>query len=63
MRPALQGLSIDRFVPAQPELYEPIRQDAVILAKGKDQPAAEALMKYLKGRKATAIIKSYGYDL
>ncbi|NMC33382.1 MAG: phosphate/phosphite/phosphonate ABC transporter substrate-binding protein [Veillonellaceae bacterium] len=26
MRPALQGLSIDRFVPAQPELYEPIRQ-------------------------------------
>jgi len=48
-------------VPAN--LYEPIRQDAVILAKGKDQPAAEALMKYLKGRKATAIIKSYGYDL
>ena len=45
------------------KLYEPIRQDAVILAKGKDQPAAEALMKYLKGRKATAIIKSYGYDL
>ena len=26
MRPALQGLSIDRFVPAQPELYEPIRK-------------------------------------
>ena len=48
-------------VPAK--LYEPIRQDAVILAKGKDQPAAEALMKYLKGRKATTIIKSYGYDL
>ena len=45
------------------KLYEPIRQDTVILAKGKDQPAAEALMKYLKGRKATAIIKSYGYDL
>ncbi len=26
MRPALQGLSIDRFVPPQPELYEPIRR-------------------------------------
>ena len=26
-------------------------------------PAAEALMKYLKGAKAKAIIKSYGYDL
>ncbi|MDF2928785.1 MAG: phnD [Anaerospora sp.] len=26
MLPALQGLSIDRFVPPQPELYEPIRR-------------------------------------
>lgn len=26
MVPALQGLSIDRFVPPQPELYEPIRR-------------------------------------
>jgi len=48
-------------VPAN--LYELIRQDAVILTKGKDQPAAEALMKYLKGDKARAVIKSYGYDL
>lgn len=46
-----------------PELYEPIRQDAVILTKGKDQPAAEALVEYLKGEKAAAIIRSYGYDL
>jgi molybdate transport system substrate-binding protein len=42
-------------------LHEPIRQDAVILAKGKDQPAAKALVEYLKGQKATAIIQSYGY--
>jgi molybdate transport system substrate-binding protein len=45
------------------ELYEPIRQDVVILANGKDQPAAKALVEYLKGKKATAIIRSYGYDL
>ncbi|MFZ4790587.1 MAG: molybdate ABC transporter substrate-binding protein [Candidatus Competibacteraceae bacterium] len=44
-------------------LHEPIRQDAVILAKGKDQPAAKALVDYLKGKKATAIIQSYGYML
>ncbi|MFZ1828345.1 MAG: molybdate ABC transporter substrate-binding protein [Candidatus Competibacteraceae bacterium] len=44
-------------------LHEPIRQDAVILAKGKDQPAAKALVDYLKGQKATAIIQSYGYAL
>lgn len=44
-------------------LYSPIRQDAVILEKGKDSAAAAALMKYLKGDKAKAVIKSYGYDL
>jgi molybdate transport system substrate-binding protein len=46
-----------------PELYEPIRQDAVILTNGKDEPAAKALVEYLKGEKANAIIRSYGYDL
>jgi molybdate transport system substrate-binding protein len=44
-------------------LYSPIKQDAVMLAKGKENPAAKALMEYLKGPKATAIIKSYGYQL
>ncbi|MHB8165366.1 MAG: molybdate ABC transporter substrate-binding protein [Sulfuricella sp.] len=44
-------------------MYNPIRQDAVLLTKGKGNPAAEALMKYLKGDKAKAVIKSYGYDL
>ena len=49
------------LVPAK--LYHPIRQDAVILEKGKGKSAAEALMKFLKGDKAKAIIKSYGYEL
>ena len=49
------------LVPAH--LYDPIRQDAVILAKGKDKPAAIALMNYLKGEKALAVIKSFGYEL
>ena len=44
------------------KLYTPIRQDAVILAKGKGRPAAEALMKYLQGDKARAVIKAYGYE-
>lgn len=44
-------------------LYQPIRQDAVILEKGRGKPAAAALMKYLKGDKAKAIIKSFGYSL
>ena len=44
-------------------LYDPIRQDAVILAKGKDKPAAVALMQYLKGDKAKTVIRSFGYEL
>lgn len=49
------------MVPAR--LYTPLRQDAVILDKGKGRPAAEALMKYLKADKARAIIRSFGYEL
>ena len=49
------------IVPAN--LYAPIRQDAVILEKGRGKPAAEALMKYLKSDKARAVIQSFGYAL
>lgn len=45
-----------------PGLHAPIRQDAVVLARGRDNPAALALMKYLKQDQARAIIKAYGYD-
>ena len=44
-------------------LYSPIRQDAIILAKGKNKPAPAALLAYLKGEKAKAIIQSFGYEL
>ena len=49
------------IVPA--DFYEPIRQDALILKKGANNPAAKALVDYLKGPKAAEIIKSYGYQL
>lgn len=49
------------IVPAS--MHEPIRQDAVILNKGKDSAAAKALVEYLKGPKAAAVIKSFGYEL
>jgi molybdate transport system substrate-binding protein len=44
-------------------LYNPIRQDAVLLAKGKDKSAAIALLNYLKGEMAQTVIKSFGYAL
>ncbi len=49
------------LVPAS--LYEAIRQDAIILAKGRDKPATAALLAYLKSGKAQTVIRSYGYEL
>ena len=49
------------IVPAN--LHNPIRQDAVILNKGKDNKAAAEFVKYLKSEPVKAIIRSYGYDL
>ena len=48
-------------VPAK--LHQPIRQDAVLLKKGKTSPAAAAWLKYLRGDRAQAIIKSFGYEI
>ena len=44
-------------------LYDPIRQDAVLLAKGKNNSAAVALLAFLKGDKAKSVIQSFGYEL
>lgn len=47
------------IVPAN--MHEPIAQDAVVLANGRDNPAATALAAYLHGEHAHSIICSYGY--
>jgi len=44
-------------------MHTPLKQDAVLLNAGKDNVAAAALLTYLQGDKAKAIIKSYGYAL
>lgn len=44
-----------------PEMFTPIRQDAVLLTHGKDNPAALALMEYLKGDDAKHIAQTFGY--
>ncbi|TQK05396.1 molybdate ABC transporter substrate-binding protein [Herbaspirillum sp. SJZ107] len=44
-------------------MHSPIRQDAVILIKGAANPAATALMAYLKSDKAKGIIRAFGYEL
>ncbi|MCD2516042.1 molybdate ABC transporter substrate-binding protein [Massilia sp. G4R7] len=49
------------IVPAS--MHAPIRQDAILLDKGKDSEAAAALMKYLRSDKAKALIRSFGYEI
>ncbi len=43
-------------------MHAPIRQDAIVLQRGQGNPAADALMQYLRGEKARAVIRAYGYD-
>lgn len=47
------------LVPAH--LYGEIRQDAVLLKAGEKNPAATALLAFLKGAPARDLIKSFGY--
>jgi len=44
-------------------LCPPIRQDAVILEKGRSNPAAAALLGYLRSSEASEIIRSFGYSI
>ncbi len=44
-------------------LHSPIRQNAILLKKGEPNPAAPALLQFLKSPEVLAIIKKYGYSL
>ncbi len=61
MDPKMKGKGSRWDVPSN--LHEPIQQDVVLLAKGKENPAAKALMEFMGGPQATAIIVRYGYEL
>lgn len=43
-------------------LHAPIKQDAVLLERGADNPAAAAFLAFLHGEQAVKIIQSYGYS-
>lgn len=44
------------------ELYQPIRQDVVLLKNAEKSIAAKALLDYFRGDEASAIIHAYGYQ-
>jgi molybdate transport system substrate-binding protein len=43
-------------------LYDPIRQDAVLLMRGSDKDAAYAFMSFLRSGEAQAIMAEHGYE-
>ncbi|HKJ88260.1 MAG TPA: molybdate ABC transporter substrate-binding protein, partial [Gammaproteobacteria bacterium] len=47
------------LVPA--DLYDPIRQQAVLLKGAKDMHAAKAFLRFLKGPEAARVMRSFGY--
>ena len=49
------------FVPAH--MHDPIKQDAILLKQAKGNPAAEALLKYLRSDKVKNMIVAYGYTV
>ncbi|GAC1407572.1 MAG: molybdate ABC transporter substrate-binding protein [Burkholderiaceae bacterium] len=44
-----------------PDLYAPLRQDCVVLERGRNKPAAHALARIMTGAAARKIILDYGY--
>lgn len=44
------------------DLHSPIRQDAVLLNRGKGNLAAEGFLAYLRSNAALTAIESFGYD-
>lgn len=42
--------------------HAPIFQDAILLSPGRNNPAAKALLGYLQGQKARAVIRASGYS-
>lgn len=59
--PKIKGQGSQWDIPT--DLHEPINQDVILLAKGKDNPAAQALMEFIAGPQAKTIITRYGYEL
>jgi molybdate transport system substrate-binding protein len=45
------------------DLYTPIRQDAVLLARAADNAAARDFIAYLKGAAAQKVIRDFGYSV
>ena len=51
-----------RFWTVPATLHDPIRQDAVLLRRGRDNVAATEFLRFLRGDAARSILESFGYE-
>lgn len=49
--------------PVPADLHAPIRQDAILLARGAGNAAAQDFLAFLKAPAAVEIVRRYGYDV
>ena len=49
--------------PVPQNLYPPLKQDAILVTRAQNNPAARALLDYLKTPAAREVIQALGYDL
>jgi molybdate transport system substrate-binding protein len=61
MDPKAKGKGSRWDVPTS--LHDPIAQDVVLLTKGEGNPAAKALLEFVRGPQGLQIIERYGYDV
>jgi molybdate transport system substrate-binding protein len=59
--PALKGKGSRWDVPTS--LHDPIAQDVLLLVKGESNPAAKALLEFVRSPQGLQIIERYGYDV
>jgi len=59
--PKIKGTGSRWDVPAK--YHAPLRQQAVLLVRGKNNEAAKAFLGYVKGPKARKIIERFGYGI
>lgn len=52
-----------RYFVVPDSLHDPIRQDAVLLARAKDSAAARKYLDFLKSAEARSVIESFGYSV
>jgi molybdate transport system substrate-binding protein len=45
------------------DLYDPIRQDAVLLARARESDAAKAFLAFLESPAGLALVRSFGYEV